>query len=178
MAGKMLIDSLGRVSFNSKDLIEEIYKGNIDKISQAAVDIKDEDYQKYIEFVTENALSDWPVPQPVDTESLSQEEFDKSNQSIWYMPQEYRDMDIEAWLVEQCPKENYDRLVQELILFQERDMIMMLRYLKFLVDTMRHNNILWGVGRGSSVASYCLYLIGIHKIDSIKYDLDIKEFLR
>ena len=35
-----------------------------------------------------------------------------------------------------------------------------------------------GVGRGSSVASYILYLIGVHRIDSIKYNLDWKEFLR
>jgi DNA polymerase III alpha subunit len=46
------------------------------------------------------------------------------------------------------------------------------------VETMRVNNIVWGVGRGSSVASYVLYLIGVHKIDSMYYDLDIEEFLR
>jgi DNA polymerase III alpha subunit len=43
---------------------------------------------------------------------------------------------------------------------------------------MRENDIVWGVGRGSSVASYTLYLIGVHKIDSIKYELDINEFLK
>jgi DNA polymerase III alpha subunit len=51
-------------------------------------------------------------------------------------------------------------------------------YLKYLVDTLRENKILWGVGRGSSVASYVLYLIGVHKIDSLKYNLDIAEFLK
>jgi DNA polymerase III alpha subunit len=54
----------------------------------------------------------------------------------------------------------------------------LLFYLKYLVDTMRENKIVWGVGRGSSVASYVLYLIGVHKIDSIKYELDINEFLK
>jgi DNA polymerase III alpha subunit len=48
----------------------------------------------------------------------------------------------------------------------------------YLVDFMRENKIVWGVGRGSSVASYVLYLIGVHKIDSIQYDLDWTEFLR
>jgi DNA polymerase III alpha subunit len=38
--------------------------------------------------------------------------------------------------------------------------------------------VLWGVGRGSSVASYCLYILGVHKVDSIKYELDIHEFLK
>jgi DNA polymerase III alpha subunit len=50
--------------------------------------------------------------------------------------------------------------------------------MKYLVDTLRKNNVVWGVGRGSSVASYILYLIGVHKVDSIKYNLDINEFLK
>ena len=54
----------------------------------------------------------------------------------------------------------------------------LLRYLKYFVDTMRENNVVWGLGRGSSVASYVLYLIGVHKIDSMYYDLDVGEFLR
>jgi DNA polymerase III alpha subunit len=87
-------------------------------------------------------------------------------------------MDIEGFLVDQCPKQNYDRLIDELVLFRQHNMIDLLRYLKYLVDTMRSKNILWGVGRGSSVASYCLYLLGIHKVDSVKYNLDIKEFLK
>lgn len=174
----MLTDSLGRVYFNSDDLIKEIYKGNLEKISKASVDIDDVDYQSYIRFISENALTDWPCPLPYENTDISREEFDKKNQDIWYMPREYRDMDIEAWLLEKCPEENYPRLAEELELFREKEMIVLMKYLKFLVDTMRANNILWGVGRGSSVASYCLYLIGVHKIDSVKYNLDIREFLR
>jgi DNA polymerase III alpha subunit len=87
-------------------------------------------------------------------------------------------MDIEQFLVDQCPKQNYERLVDELVLFRQYNMIAVLKYCKYLVDTMRKHNIIWGVGRGSSVASYVLYLIGIHKIDSIKYNLDIREFLK
>ena len=71
-----------------------------------------------------------------------------------------------------------ERCGEELLLYQERDLFNLLRYMKYLVDTMRKNNIVWGVGRGSSVASYVLYLIGIHRIDSIKYNLDINEFLK
>ena len=57
-------------------------------------------------------------------------------------------------------------------------MIDLLRWCKYFVDTCTNNDILWGVGRGSSVASYILYLIGVHRINSIKYNLDWKEFLR
>ena len=63
-------------------------------------------------------------------------------------------------------------------MFQERGLFDLLRYLKFLVDVMRQNNVIWGVGRGSSVASYVLYLLGVHRIDSMFYDLDPAEFLR
>jgi len=47
-----------------------------------------------------------------------------------------------------------------------------------MVDTFRKNNVVWGVGRGSSVSSYVLYLLGVHRVDSIKYKLNINEFLR
>jgi DNA polymerase III alpha subunit len=43
---------------------------------------------------------------------------------------------------------------------------------------MKANNIIWGVGRGSSVASYVLYLLEVHRVDSMYYNLDIREFLR
>ena len=54
----------------------------------------------------------------------------------------------------------------------------MLCYLKYLIDTMRENSIVWGVGRGSSVASFVLYKIGVHRINSLYYDLDFNEFMR
>jgi|TARA_R110000796_G_scaffold189084_3_gene305993 DNA polymerase III alpha subunit len=106
------------------------------------------------------------------------EEFDQTMQDQWGMPDSYKTLDIESYLVDQCPEDNYQRLVEELKEFQKRNMIDLLRWLKYFVDTMRSNNLTWGVGRGSSVASYVLYLLGVHKVDSIKYKLDLKEFLR
>ena len=44
---------------------------------------------------------------------------------------------------------------------------------------MRENNIVWGVGRGSPVASYVLFLIGVHRINSIPCMVpDWREFPR
>jgi DNA polymerase III alpha subunit len=57
-------------------------------------------------------------------------------------------------------------------------MIDVLKAMKYMVDVLKSNNVVWGVGRGSSVSSYCLYLIGIHKIDSVKYDLPITDFFK
>lgn len=107
------------------------------------------------------------------------DEFDAIQQSKWHMPQQYLEMDIAEWVLSQC-KEAHElqRVGQELLLYQDRNLFDLLRYLKYLVDTLRENNIVWGVGRGSSVSSYVLYLIGVHKINSIYYDLDISEFLK
>ena len=95
------------------------------------------------------------------------------------MPEEYKNIDIAKWVLDQCTADTeLQRAGEELIEFQNRDMFPLLRYCKYLVDTMRKNNVVWGVGRGSSVSSYVLYLIGIHRINSLQYDLSIDEFLK
>jgi DNA polymerase III alpha subunit len=105
--------------------------------------------------------------------------FDEKNQSHWLMPVEYYELDIAQYILDQCSTdEELQRAGEELILFQDRDMFILLKYLKYLVDTMRKNNIVWGVGRGSSVASFILFLLGIHKINSLYYDLSIDEFIK
>jgi DNA polymerase III alpha subunit len=97
---------------------------------------------------------------------------------IWNIPAEYKSLNIEEYLIDICPKENYDRLAKEFELYHKNEMIPVLQAMKYIVDTLRKNNIVWGVGRGSSVASYVLYLIGVHKIDSVKYNLPIEEFFK
>jgi DNA polymerase III alpha subunit len=99
-----------------------------------------------------------------------------SNQ--WNIPHDYQTIDIEGFVIAQCPKQNYDRVIIELNLYKKHNMIPVLKAMKYIVDTFRKNNIVWGVGRGSSVASYVLYLIGVHRIDSIKYNLPIDEFFK
>jgi len=110
---------------------------------------------------------------------LSVEEFDKLQQSNWYMPEEYKKLDIAEYILSLCKtNEQLQRAGHELLLYQNKNLFNLLKYLKYLVDTMKDNNIIWGVGRGSSVASYVLYLLEVHRIDSIYYDLDPEEFLR
>jgi DNA polymerase III alpha subunit len=97
----------------------------------------------------------------------------------WFMPNEYRNFDIAEYILGLCTSdEELQRVGKELLLYQKRDMFVLLQYLKYLVDTMRANNIVWGVGRGSSVASFVLFLLGVHKINSLYYDLPIEEFLK
>jgi DNA polymerase III alpha subunit len=112
-------------------------------------------------------------------QTVSIQEFDQSLQKQWFIPDEYKNFEIVGFLLDQTTNETeYQRVVEELELFYQHNMVDLLIYLKYLVDTMKDNNIVWGVGRGSSVASYCLYLLNVHRIDSIKYNLDIKEFFR
>lgn len=125
--------------------------------------------------------NDWIVNylKIVDSEKLSYPLPKLNNDpNRWLIPKEYLDMDIEAFLVGRCPKENYDRLMQELRLYQKHNMIDLLKAVKYLVDTFEKNDIVWGVGRGSSVASYALHLIGLHMVDSVKYKLPIEEFFK
>lgn len=112
------------------------------------------------------------------TNSLTEEECNQSHLE-WFMPESYSSMDIEQWVRDQCIcLEQLARVNEELEEFNNRGLIPLLKWLKFFVDTCRENNVLWGVGRGSSVSSFVLYLIGVHRIDSMKYNLDWKEFLR
>jgi DNA polymerase III alpha subunit len=95
------------------------------------------------------------------------------------MPDDYKKLDIAEYVLSLCKSQaELQRVGQELLLYQERNLFDLLRFLKFLVDRLRQHKIVWGVGRGSSVSSYVLYLLGVHKIDSLYYDLDIQEFLK
>jgi DNA polymerase III alpha subunit len=112
-------------------------------------------------------------------EEVPIELFDRIQQEQWHMPNEYKTLDIAQHILDLCKTDaELQRVGQELLLYQERDLFNLLRYLKYFVDTMRKNEIVWGLGRGSSTASYILYLLGVHKINSLYYDLPIEEFLK
>lgn len=166
----MKFDKYGNPIFEEKDIISLIYQNQTDKLNQLVFD-NTKDTEKLSQFekivLTDSVNRDYSI-----------EEFDQTLQQNWLMPNEYQNMDIEGFLVHSCPKEHYDRLIEELQEFRARNMLDLLRWLKYLVDTCRKNNIVWGVGRGSSVSSYVLYLIGVHRIDPIKYKLNWREFLR
>ena len=101
------------------------------------------------------------------------------------IPQHYKEIDVEEYvkgLVHGAAgtdnAEARHRVDSELTLYKARNLYSILQLMIYIVDMMRKNNLVWGVGRGSSVASYVLYLIGVHKINSITYNLDIEEFLK
>lgn len=174
----MNYNQFGQAYTNTKELFELLYENPDLDIGRFQV----EDPGQYNQ-ARETTYSDFPILQrylPVDyREEVPLELFDHYQQQNWYMPEEYKKIDIAQWLLDQCDTDSkLQRVGQELLLYQERNLFDLLRYLKYFVDTMRKNNVVWGLGRGSSVASYVLYLIGVHRIDSMYYDLDIEEFLR
>lgn len=167
----------GEVILDSEDIFDGLYTGKIEDFTNVNVDdiMLIEQFNK---AKTENADHVASITK-FQSPDISIEEFDSSNQSSWFMPDEYKNMEIDAYIISLCKTdEELTRVADELDLFYQHGMMEVLKYLKYLVDTMRSNNIVWGIGRGSAVASYCLYLLGAHKIDSLKYNLDIHEFLK
>jgi DNA polymerase III alpha subunit len=136
-----------------------------------------EDFEKYNTALKKNYVDSTKL-EKLDIIQLDIEEFDKINQENWFIPKEYKNLDIKSYILDRTSEQTIDRVNEELNLYDKYNIIDVLKVCVYIVDTLRKNNIVWGVGRGSSVASYVLYLIGIHKVDSIKYELDINEFLR
>jgi hypothetical protein len=144
------------------------------------------DLDEYLTFLTEtndadsiNELAGQTLVETSTIRSESPQEFHTTNQHNWHMPEEYKQLDVAKHILDKCTTDaELQRVGEELLLYMERDLFDLLRYLVYLVDTMRANGIIWGVGRGSSVASYVLYLLGVHRVDSMYYDLDVREFLR
>ena len=173
----MKTDSLGIPRFSNRDLVDMIYSGHIDKCHVVLCD-NSVDVDKFNNYANENGLPSLTKYIPLDVEEKT---FDGVCQGEWFMPEEYKTLDVDAFLLGKIGgklTKEWGRCLEELEAFRERDMEDLLRYMIYLVDFMRENNIVCGVGRGSSVASYVLYLIGVHRINSIQYDLDWREFLR
>lgn len=109
----------------------------------------------------------------------------------WNLPKKYKNLNvieyvIDKWAVvcvnEEITSEAADirskRVSDEIQLYKQLNLLPVLRAIIYVINTLHENNIVWGVGRGSSVSSYVLYLIGVHDVDSVKYDLDFTDFLR
>ena len=157
----MIKNKFGEIVYNIEDVVDLIMK------------------QQSTAGITVDSTVQLQDTSPETDVSLSVDEYDMMNQRNWLMPEEYKRMDIAQHVIDLCKTTSeIQRAGEELLMFQERNLFNLLKYLKYLVDTMRDNKIIWGVGRGSSVASYVLYLLGVHRIDSMYYDLDPGEFLR
>jgi len=169
----MTSDKFGNVLYDSTDIVNMLYKGDGEYLSKVLCE-NSIDLSKLAEIANIQLNHVDPTLYDIDVET-----FDSICQNDWMMPEEYKTFDIAKWVLDKC--ENQDQLQRvgaELLAFLRRNMLPLLQWLKYFVDYCRTNNIVWGVGRGSSVSSYVLFLIGVHKIDSMKYNLDWQDFLR
>lgn len=173
----MIQNKFSELVFSENDVCDLLMQGRtLDSLQKLVIDpsVNIEQLAQHIE--RPDLLLSWSRPYDQD---ISVQGFHHAQQSMWHMPDEYKQLDIAAYILRLCDSEaELQRVGEELLLYQERDLFNLLRYLKYLVDVMIANRIIWGVGRGSSVASYVLYKLGVHRIDSMYYDLDPGEFLR
>jgi len=170
----MKTNALSQVIISESDMIDVLYTG--DNINDLVVDdpVWVKKFNEHCKEFDLPSLINWRVESPLDNDA-----FIRKNLSNWYLPESYLNFDIEEYLLSKCnTTAQTNRVNKELHEFKSRDMLKVLIWLKYFVDTLRENDLIWGVGRGSSTASYILFLIGVHKIDSLKYEIDIKEFLK
>lgn len=101
----------------------------------------------------------------------------------WLVPQEYLDLDLFDYFatkLSELPEAIHERaevrIANELEAVRQFKFEDGLRTIIYVTDTFRKHNQVWGVGRGSSCASYLLFLIGIHCVDCLKYNIHWSEF--
>ena len=173
MAAKIKINDHGDCIFTEQDVIDLLYTDPTFDIAKLFF----EDTKQYNSSLKELGI-DLPIINTApDRETLA--EFDHKNINNWHMPEKYYQVSVLEWLLDKCQNDDAKKRVQmEYKLFEQKEFVKVLQFLIYFVDTLRANNIVWGVGRGSSVASFCLFLIGVHKINPLLHNLDITEFLR
>ena len=173
----MRTDQYGQIVLGEQDLVNLVMQGrDVWNLQRVIVD-HDVDLERGIQIIQEpSAMMQWTFPENSD---MAVPDWDHIQQQQWHMPDSYKTMDIAAHVLDLCDTDaELQRCGEELILYQERGLMDLLRYLRYLVDVMRENHVIWGVGRGSSVASFVLYKLGVHRINSLYYELDPSEFLR
>lgn len=162
----------GTITVKPEDVIDFTYKlnGHLEKLSVTSITPEIESY---------NRLADSPltVKTSVDPNIFPPR---------WNLPEHYKYLDLDEYLVSLIDKIERDdlyekrvaRLSQEIWMFKELKLDDVLRALIYAVDEMKKQGVVWGIGRGSSCSSYILYLIDLHYVDPVRYDIEITDFIR
>ena len=174
MVEKVKRNDHGDCIYDEDTLLEYIYQNPEIDISKFYIDQP----ETYLSALNELGL-ELPIIQGEPKHNEKPAEMDQRLQSSWHMPAEYHAIDVLDYLLKRCQTaEEEQRVRDEYALFDQKGFTKVLQFLIYFIDTLRNNNVVWGVGRGSSVSSFCLFLIGVHKIHPLLYNLDYREFLR
>ena len=172
----MRLDHVGNPQFDESDILNMLYQGDTENIDQhlSGLFTVNTPQLASLEEIAEVKFIKDTLP-----EEVSIEDFDKISQELWFMPDEYFEFDVREYCLGLCKTaEEIERVEMEIAKFQEINMTRVLQWMKYFVDTCNKNNVTWGVGRGSSVASYVLYLLDVHCINSLKYNIPFNEFVK
>ena len=104
----------------------------------------------------------------------------------WVIPDRYKYLDLAEYLIglaehvaqDDLYERRLQRLVEEIDLYTKLGYQDLLRALIYVVDELNRCQVIWGVGRGSSCSSYLLFLLGLHEVDSVLYDIQITDFIK
>lgn len=162
----------GDVTVTPDRVIEFVYKlhGHLDKLTVTEITPEITQY---------NSIADRPlgIKKPI-----AQALFPPK----WSMPEKYKYLRLDEYLIELGDKiekddlyeKRVDRLSEEIWLFNKLQLGDVLRTLIYVVDVMKARGVVWGVGRGSSCSSYLLYLLELHDVDPVRYEISITDFLK
>ncbi len=163
----------GDTSVSPDDLIKMMTRGvNVKNLFTTHTTKEIEQYNKYVNKEDAIRVKD----------SINPLEFN------WTFNEFFQTIDVEDCVLEALQSEikgmskerqmsRINRTMKELKLFKSNSLVMVLKLMIFIIDKFEQTGIVWGVGRGSSVSSYVLYLIGVHDVDSVEFDLPIEDFL-
>lgn len=162
----------GVSSFDANNISELLQKYNVSAVDRLTPEISE--YNKHVKKSEEIVVKqdcELPIPN-------------------WVLPDKYDKLELESWIFQkhdQLAQTNnwtvteitsrLNRLCTELVEFENRNLTNLLKTMVYITDQLTQKQILWGVGRGSSVSSYLLYVLGVHDVDSFAFDLDIEDFM-
>ena len=179
----MMVNEYGQVQFATQEVIDKFYAKEWESVD-VLLDQTNE-LNKFNEHCKHFEIDSMATIERPTDDVLS---FHAGLSSNWHMPKEYKEMDVLAHLTQQLQEktnantEYTDYFVNELDAWNKfmgsKGSQDLFKFLHHLITTCRANDIVTGVGRGSSVSSLILYLLGVHYVDPVKYKLNYEEFLR
>lgn len=172
------VDEYGRVILDADGLVELVLKGQHDWGWAHVLAEPGAETERFNALCRQRANEDYRLRLPEALGHTPEQEHARRADE-WLFPTEMRDVHVRAFLLSLCATDDErTRIHEEMDLYEERDLIPLLQAMIYMVDHFRTHKVVWGVGRGSSVASFVLYKIGVHKINPLRFGLGIKEFLK